>query len=249
MSIRVLLVGESWMSTSTHVKGWDFFTSTEYSVGTGYLVEALKGGEFEFGHMPSHIAAESFPTAIEALADYDVILLSDIGANTFLLHPDTSRGLIMPNRLKLLKTWVENGGGLAMCGGYLSFAGINASAKYYRSPIETILPVNIHTFDDRVETPEGVVGQVVDATHPILSGITGEWPPLLGYNEVILKPEAQLLVTAGNDPLLATQSVGKGRTLIWASDIGPHWCPPPFLAWEGYASLWQQAIRWLAQRI
>ena len=111
------------------------------------------------------------------------------------------------------------------------------------------MPVNIHTFDDRVETPEGVVGQVVDAAHPILSGITGEWPPLLGYNEFVLKPEAQLLVTAGNDPLLATQSVGKGRTLIWASDIGPHWCPPPFLAWDGYARLWQQAIRWLAQRI
>jgi uncharacterized membrane protein len=248
-SIRVLLVGESWVSTSTHVKGWDFFTSTEYSVGTEYLVAALAGEEFEFGHMPSHIAAADFPTTIDGLAQYDVILLSDIGANTFLLHPDTSRGLIMPNRLKLLKTWVENGGGLGMCGGYMSFSGINAAAKYYRSPIEAILPVNIYTFDDRVETPEGVVGKVVDASHPIVSGITGDWPPLLGYNEVTLKPEAQLLVTAGDDPLLAVQSIGQGRTLSWASDIGPHWCPPPFLAWNGYARLWQQSIRWLAQRI
>ncbi|MEP6985100.1 MAG: glutamine amidotransferase [Chloroflexota bacterium] len=248
-SIRILLVGESWVSTSTHVKGWDFFSSTEYSVGTEYLVAALASDDFEFGHMPSHIAAESFPTTIDGLARYDVILLSDIGANTFLLHPDTSRGLIMPNRLKLLKTWVENGGGLGMCGGYMSFAGINAAAKYYRSPIEAILPVNIHTFDDRVEAPEGVIGQIVDAKHPILDGITGEWPPLLGYNELILKSEAQLLVKANNDPLLAVQSVGSGRTLSWASDIGPHWCPPPFLAWSGYARLWQQSIRWLAQRI
>ncbi len=248
-SIRVLLVGESWVSTSVHVKGWDYFSSAEYSVGTEYLVAALANDDFEFGHMPSHIAAAAFPTTLDGLAQYDVILLSDIGANTFLLHPDTSRGLIVPNRLKLLQTWVENGGGLAMCGGYLSFAGINASAKYYRSPIESILPVNIHTFDDRVETPEGVVGKVVDATHPILSGITGEWPPVLGYNEVMLKPEAQLLVSVGSDPLLAVQSVGQGRTLIWASDIGPHWCPPPFLAWSGYALLWQQAIGWLARRI
>ncbi len=247
-SIRVLLVGESWISTTTHVKGWDFFSSTEYSIGTGYLVQALATEEFVFGHMPGHIAAASFPTTIEGLAQYDVILLSDIGANTFLLHPDTSAGMIVPNRLKLIQTWVENGGGLGMCGGYMSFAGINASAKYYRSPIEAILPVNIHTFDDRVETPEGVVAQVVDPNHPIVAGINGEWPPLLGYNEVVLKPEAQLIASAGNDPLLAVQNVGEGRTLIWASDIGPHWCPPPFLAWSGYAQLWQQTIRWLAKR-
>jgi uncharacterized membrane protein len=35
-----------------------------------------------------------------------------------------------------------------MCGGYYSFAGIYGAAKYYRSPIEDILPVNIYTFDD-----------------------------------------------------------------------------------------------------
>ncbi len=248
-SIRVLLVGESWISTSTHIKDWDFSSSTKYSVGTKYLVAALEGDEFEFGHMPGHIAGAGFPTQIEDLEQYDVILLSDIGANTFLLHPDTSAGKIVPNRLKLLQQWTENGGGLAMCGGYLSFSGINASAKYYRSPIEAILPVTIHTFDDRVETPEGVVAKVVDDNHPIMSGITGEWPPLLGYNEVILKPEAHLLVTAGIDPLLAVQNVEEGRSLIWASDIGPHWCPPPFLAWSGYAQLWQQSIRWLAKRI
>lgn len=247
-SIRVLLVGESWMSTTTHVKGWDFFVNSEYTVGTEYLVAALANDEFAFNHMPAHIAAASFPTTLEGLAAYDVVILSDIGANTFLLHPDTSRGLIVPNRLKLLQTWVENGGGLAMCGGYLSFSGMNAAAKYYRSPIEAILPVNIHTFDDRVETPEGVVGSIVDAAHPIVADITETWPPLLGYNELVLKPDAHLIVAAGNDPLLAVRMVGRGRTLSWASDIGPHWCPPPFLAWHGYARLWQQAIRWLAQR-
>lgn len=247
--IRVLLVGESWVSTTTHTKGWDFFTSSVYGRGTEYIVAALSGDEFQFGHMPGHLAGEDFPQTLEGLAAYDVIFLSDIGANTFLLHPDTSRGLIVPNRLKLLQTWVENGGGLAMCGGYLSFSGINASAKYYRSPIETILPVNLYTFDDRVETPEGVVGQVVDASHPILDGVTGEWPPLLGYNETILKPGAHLLATAGNDPLLAVHTYGSGRTLSWASDIGPHWCPEPFLKWDGYTRIWQQAVRWLAKKI
>ena len=103
------------------------------------------------------------PATLEALSAYDVILLSDIGANTLLLHPDTwLNGKSTPNRLKLLKQWVEQGGALGMCGGYLSFAGINAAAKYYRTAIEDILPANIHTFDDRVEAPEGAVAQVRD---------------------------------------------------------------------------------------
>ncbi len=135
-----------------------------------------------------------------------------------------------------------------MCGGYLSFAGINASAKYYRTAIEDILPVSIHTFDDRVEVPEGAAAQVVAAGHPILQGVTGVWPLLLGYNETVLKPDAQLLASIGgtDHPLLAVRAVGRGRTLIWASDIGPHWCPEPFLHWDGYARIWRQAIQWLA---
>jgi len=245
--IRVLLAGESWVSNSTHFKGWDFFSSTVYEVGTEYLEGALRGSGIVLEHLPSHVAATRFPLTLDELNAYDVVILSDIGANTLLLHPDTwLKGKSVPNRLKLLKTWVENGGGLAMAGGYLSYAGIYASAKYYRTAIEDILPVNIHTFDDRVEVPEGIITEVVNAEHPILDGIKGDYPALLGYNETTLKPDAELLLKTGDHPLLAVRNVGQGRTLTWASDIGPHWCPLPFLTWAGYARLWQQAIRWLA---
>ncbi len=247
--IRVLLAGESWVSHSTHLKGFDFFASTAYEVGTEHLARALSGGGFAFEHMPSHLAATDFPSSLGALSRYDVVILSDIGANTLLLPPDTYvRGQATPNRLKLLQAWVEVGGGLAMCGGYLSYAGMYGSAKYYRTPIEAILPVDIHTFDDRVEAPEGVVAEVVAPGHPIVAGLTGEWPALLGYNELTLKPDAELLARAGEHPLLAVRSVGRGRTLAWASDIGPHWCPEPFLQWEGYGRLWRQALTWLAGR-
>lgn len=247
--IRVLLAGESWVSNSTHYKGWDFFSSTVYEVGTEYLEKALEGSGIALEHMPGHLVPTRFPLTLEELNAYDVVILSDVGANTLLLHPDTwQRGKSVPNRLKLLKAWVEGGGGLAMAGGYLSFAGIYASAKYYRTPIEDILPVSIHTFDDRVEVPEGVAIEVVNAAHPILEGVTGEFPALLGYNETVLKPEGELILKTGDHPLLAVRTVGQGRTLAWASDIGPHWCPVPFLSWDGYARIWQQAIRWLAGR-
>lgn len=249
-AIRVLLAGESWVTSGVHLKGWDNFVSAGYGTGEMYLKKALAVDGFTFEHLPSHLASVEFPNTAEALDAYDVILLSDIGASTLLLHPDTAnKGKTTPNRLKLLKSWVEGGGALGMCGGYMTFAGINGAAKYYRTAIEDILPVNLHTFDDRVEAPEGAVTQVVAPEHPILEGVTGEWPVLLGYNETILKPDAQLIARfAGTDhPMIAVREVGQGRTLMWASDIGPHWCPEPFLNWEGYARIWRQAIQWMAR--
>lgn len=247
---RVLLAGESWISNSTHFKGWDFFSSTVYETGISYLRAALEGAGVDFTHMPSHLAATDFPLTLEQLEAYDVVILSDIGANTLLLHPDVwLRGKSIPNRLTLLAQWVEQGGGLAMAGGYYSFAGIYGAAKFYRTAIERTLPVSIHTFDDRIEAPEGAHAEVLLPQHPIVRGIDGEWPLLLGYNEVVAKPDATVIARVGSDPLLVTGEVGKGRTLAWTSDIGPHWCPEPFVTWEGYARLWLQSIEWLAGKV
>ncbi|MBW4438361.1 MAG: hypothetical protein KME04_14575 [Pleurocapsa minor GSE-CHR-MK-17-07R] len=248
--IRVLLAGESWVSNSTHYKGWDFFSSTTFDTGCAYLQRALESAGVAFTHLPNHLADSQFPNTLEGLAAYDVILLSDIGANTLLLHPDTwLRGKSTPNRLKLLQQWVQGGGGLGMCGGYYSFAGIYGAARYQRTPVEAVLPVSIFPWDDRREVPEGAAVTVQQPAHPILHGISGPFPQLLGYNELTLKPGADLLATVGEDPLLAVQQVDTGRTLAWASDIGPHWCPEAFATWDGYATLWVNAVRWLAGQL
>ena len=34
--------------------------------------------------------------------------------------------------------------------------------------------------------------------------------------------------------------------MVWMSDIGPHWCPLEFTQWEGYATFWKNAVRFLA---
>jgi uncharacterized membrane protein len=41
------------------------------------------------------------------------------------------------------------------------------------------------------------------------------------------------------------RTVGRGRSAIFASDCGPHWGPPVFLAWEGYPRLWNNLVAWL----
>ncbi|MDI6843312.1 MAG: glutamine amidotransferase [Anaerosomatales bacterium] len=245
--MRVLAAGESWVSESTHYKGFDSFQSVVYETGIAPLKAAVEPRGIEVVHMPAHEVPERFPASVEALDAFDVVVLSDIGANSILLHPDTwLRGRRTPNRLKVLAEWVRAGGGLLMAGGYMSFQGFEGKAMYRRTPVEEVLPVTIDPWDDRVETPEGAEVTVVDAAHPVLLGIQGPWPGLLGYNRVTLKDDAILLASVGEDPLLALREEGAGRTAAWTSDIGPHWCPDEFVAWPGYARLFTQLFRWLA---
>jgi len=244
---RILVAGESWVSESTHFKGFDSFGSVVFETGIGPLKDALTAQGIEVVHMPAHDVPEAFPASVEAFDAYDVVVLSDIGADSILLHPDTwLRGRRTVNRLKVLAEWVTKGGGLLMAGGYMSFQGFEGKAMYRRTPVDDILPSVIDPWDDRVETPEGVEPVVVDALHPVLAGVEGPWPALLGYNRFGLKADAHLLATAGDDPLLALRDVGAGRAAVWASDIGPHWCPDEFVAWPGYGRLFGQLMRWLA---
>lgn len=244
---KVLIAGESWVSEATHYKGYDAFTSVTFHTGVGRLRDALEADGIEVAYMPAHEVPEAFPASVEALSAHDVVILSDIGANSILLHPDTwLHSKRTPNRLRALAEWVRQGGGLAMAGGYLSFQGFEGKAVYRGTPVEAVLPCLIEAGDDRVEEPEGVVPEVVDSGHPILAGVAGGWPALLGYNRFTLREDARLLARAGEHPLLAVREVGHGRTLAWASDIAPHWCPDEFVAWEGFGRLMCQAVRWLA---
>lgn len=255
-SKKIMLAGESWVSSATHHKGWDHFGSVTFHLGAEPLVNALKDSPFELTYMPAHEAAADFPLTAEALNAYDAVILSDIGSNTLLLHPDVwLHGKPVPNRLKLLRDYVASGGGLMMIGGYYSFQGINGGARYHRTPIEEVLPVTCHPFDDRIEVPDGFKADVVgNGDHPILEGLGVDWPILLGVNEVQLKPGdgiellAQLPEDEGGHPLLVTGQHGKGRTIAWTSDIGPHWVPDEFAAWQGFGRLWRQCLGWLTDR-
>jgi len=242
----VLLVGESWISYSAHLKGFNFFPTAFYEEGLAPLREALDGFA-ELTHMPGHLAATEFPSTLEGLHAYDVILFSDIGSDTLLLHPDTFLHLkATPNRLRLVQEYVEQGGGFGMIGGYMSFGGYEGKAHYHGSPIEEILPVEIAPYDDRVETPEGIRPTILDKRHPIVQGIEEPWPPLLGYNRLKAKDQAELLMQQGQDPILVVSNYKSGRTLAYASDISPHWGSEAFVAWTHYPRFWQQSIAWLA---
>jgi uncharacterized membrane protein len=67
METKVLLVGESWVSASTHLKGFDFFSSTYYATGGDFLIAALRSAGVQVAHQPSHEAAKSFPFELDRL--------------------------------------------------------------------------------------------------------------------------------------------------------------------------------------
>ncbi|MDX3978733.1 glutamine amidotransferase [Shinella sp.] len=251
---KVLLVGESWVSSATHYKGFDQFGSVTFHLGAEPLVAALKDSDFDLHYMTAHEAVEKLPFTLEGLSEYDVIILSDIGANSLLLHPDVwLHGKTIPNRLKLLRDWTAAGGGLIMIGGYFSFQGIDGKARWHRTAVEDALPVTCLPYDDRLEIPEGF-RPVINADHAIFAGIDGEWPVLLGANEVVARERDDVEVLAslpddqGGHPLLVTGTYGKGRTVAWTSDIGPHWLPNTFVEWPGYAKLWKNMLGWAARQ-
>ena len=236
---------ESWVTHSIHIKGADSFETSHYQEGGTALLTALRAQGFEVDYMPCHVAVDGFPFEMAGLSSYGAVILSDIGANSFLLPTSTAlRSQKNPDRLQLLADYVRAGGGLMMVGGYMSFQGIHAKANYRGTPVEEVLPARILPGDDRRETPQGVTPQIDMPDHPVMAGLP-DWPHFLGYNRVEAAPGAQVLASIDGDPFVAVGKAGKGRGAIFAPDCGPHWGPPEFLQWAGYATLWGNLARWL----
>lgn len=246
MKPKVLVAGETWSTLTVHIKGYDMFSEGSDDKGYDAFVSSILPVA-DVNLIANRDVSRTFPQSTNELEQYAAVILSDVGANTLLLHPDTYvRGLRTPNRIHILRDYVSSGGALAMMGGYMSYQGFGARAGYRATAVAEILPVILEKGDDREEAPQGLDPKVV-RDHPCVTGMPVDWPYLLGLNRLQVKPDAAVLVTAGDWPLLTVGSFGHGRTLAWASDIGPHWCPSSFVSWDGYSRLWQQAVTWLGR--
>lgn len=248
-ALRVLVVGESWVKHTVHQKGFDSFHTTEYEEGADAFLEGLGQSGFDVTYIRAHEISRRFPTTAADLDEFDVVVISDVGSNSFLLCDETFlRSERSVNRLTLLADYVRRGGGLVMVGGYMSFSGIDGRARFGQSPLAATLPVTMLDHDDRVEVPEGLHATVIEPGHEVLGGTPPEWPLLLGYNRVAAKPESTVVARFGEDPLLVVGQEGAGRTVAFASDLAPHWAPPEFVSWAHYDQLWAAVLRWAASQ-
>ncbi|MDO5690359.1 MAG: glutamine amidotransferase [Tissierellia bacterium] len=246
---KILIAGESWTTHTIHQKGFDTFTTTTYEEGVHWLKAALESGGHTITYIPNHRVQYDFPSTREELADFDVVMLSDIGSNTLLL-PDLvfMKGQKQPNKCELIKEFVLEGGAFIMVGGYMAFSGIDAKSRYGMTAIQDVLPVTCLQVDDRVETPEGIYPVVVDAESPVLAGVEGEWPHFLGYNKTIAREEAKMVATIGGDPFIAIGQYGKGKSAVFTSDCAPHWGPVDFIEWKHYPTFWNNLIQQVTEK-
>jgi len=249
----VLLAGETFLVTSTVARGHDVGSSHQYVNGAAQFISALAARHIEVRQIGGERCETDFPKSSEALEDYSVVVLSDVGALSLYFSPETRAGLPSVDRLELLRKWVEDGGGLIMAGGYTSFQGMDGMARYHDTPVEDCLPVNCLPYSDGLEAPEGLAPEIVAGRngHPILRDISGPFPLIMGMNKVVLGgagPEPILLCShrGREQPLLACQPYGKGRSIAWMSDIGPHWLPRSFLNWEYYGQFMANMVSWVA---
>lgn len=245
--MKVLFVGESWVIHMIHTKGFDSFTSTKYEEGATFLLQCLKEEGMEITYIPSHEVQLRFPSTSEELDQFDTIVLSDIGSNTFLLRNATFYEMkIGSNPLELMKGFVARGGGLLMIGGYLSFTGIEGKANYKNTVLADVLPVELSETDDRVELPQGIHPETSKSS-PVTENL-GAWPRFLGYNRFAAKKDATVLATIAGDPFIVTGKFGEGSTACFASDCAPHWGSEEFVSWTNYKIFWSQLIQSIGKK-
>ncbi len=85
---------------------------------------------------------------------------------------------------------------------------------------------------------------ILTSNSPILRGIEGGYPELLGYNGTTAKPAAQtVFVTARDDPLLAQWQYGLGRSVAWTSDTTGKWAKD-WLPWPSFTKFFSQMVGW-----
>lgn len=208
------------------------------------LLEALEAME---GVEPTHLdgpdTMTEFPRSVEALHAFDAVIVSDLTRGTLEPHffEDAIPG---PNLLRVVADYVETGGGLIYCGGWMTYQGYQGIGNWQGTLVEDVLPLQLQpVYDDRVERPEGADPTVVDDAHPLTD--TFDLPTVYGYNRVAgIDPDARLLATVDSHPLLAVGDYGEGRTVAYTSDPGIKW-GYGMVEWPEYQPFWRTALDWV----
>lgn len=245
--MEVLYIGDEKLQSHQFSSGAEVFQVFHQRMEDyGPVLETLEElPDVSVEHMGGRATIEEFPDSVDELAEYDALIVSDLSRGTLQphFHPDAIPG---PNRVRVIKDFVNQGGGLVFCGGWMTFQGYHGVGNWSGSLVEETLPVEIQpVFDDRVERPEGATISDVETDHPVTSGLDWEeFPPVYGYNRTRqVKDRATSLASVEGDPLLAVNEYGDGRVVAYTSDPGIMW-GLGFIEWEDYPEFWDQALTW-----
>jgi uncharacterized membrane protein len=226
-----------------------------YNYGT-WLKEALESSSrHQVKSVPTWEFYKLGPGEYErVLADYDVLIFSDVEAKNFQLAPSFfdrqkfgTAILTFPDRVRLTVEAIQAGKSTLFLGGWLSFTGEMGKGGWNRTRLRDILPVQCSDYEDLIESTEGFTAQVTNAGRTVFQGIDfATFPPILGYNKTAPRENCATLLTVAEtgDPLVTAGTFGQGKVLAYMSDPAPHWgCN--FVFWPQYADFWLRCIEYV----
>jgi uncharacterized membrane protein len=173
-----------------------------------------------------------FPPTYDTLLSYDLLVLSDMPAG-----PDYAN--------EMVADFARHGGGVLTLGGMLTYG----AGQWRDTALEGILPVRLVSNFDMKREPAGVAPLATRDSRLA----TVRWPGAARFfwmNVAEPKPEAEVLLRAGDYPLLVVGKCGEGRvaTVLGTChgeptrDTVPAWRTP---AWE---RMLKETLEWLRQR-
>ncbi|MBN2362274.1 MAG: hypothetical protein JXR83_22670 [Deltaproteobacteria bacterium] len=214
----------------------------------------LRSASDQSGSSSDELSLIPFPTEelfTRELKTFDIVILQNFNYRPYQM------GLYLQNVRDFV---TEQGGGLAMIGGDLSFS----EAGYGGTPIAEVLPVQLGSAPRQYRrapyqlelTPIGRQHPILDLGRGEVGSVLGRLPPLSGLNLVAgVADGAQVLLThpferAGRDraPVVAVREVGRGRSLAVLTDDTWYWSLPDVASGGrgvAHRQFWANALRWL----
>ena len=167
-----------------------------------------------YGPASPYAHTRAFPATYEELWQYDIVVVSDVGAETFGVKGR-----------KMLLDFVRQGGGLIYLGGMNSYGKGHLQGTF----LEELLPVEVGgCFDVERLEPAQPISQ---SDHQALADVRWQDEGIMYVHRVEPKPQTQTVLRAGTKPLLVLGGAGRGRVAAFCGT--PFGVPP-----EGSVAFW-----------
>lgn len=191
---------------------------------------------------------KGFPLEKQELLAHKVLILANIPVDAFAREGTWNAMKEVPGRSSdWVEEFVAQGGGLLVLGGNYSLG--TGGGEIEGTAYAKCLPAEIHRGDIVFENQNKPVPLTPVGEHPILAGVNWDQQPVtLFYHEVTPKPEAQVLVKAGEAPILIAGSYGQGRVVLWTATLHGEPAEPAvaYWRWSGWPTLVRNIVQWLS---
>ena len=180
----------------------------------------------------------NYPKNEEALFGYDLVVLINADATWFGYQGRSA-----------LRDFVEAGGNLLVLGGNYTLGQGGFAGTY----LADLLPVRVAKARDVLQavTPLALTPAPTGLASALPAELWKSTPRLYWRHIVEVKPDAQVHLLAGAEPVLFTGAYGKGRVAVFTGTVlgNPTAQEQPFWQWPGWPPLMKATIGWLTANI